>query len=63
MKQKHRGSKLDNLLAEDGLLEECRAEVIKFKLAHEVEQARAARKIGRAEMARKRKVRRAKASR
>ncbi len=56
MKQKHRGSKLEDLLAHDGILEDCRASAIKFKLAHEMEKAMSARNISKAEMARKLKT-------
>lgn len=33
MKRKHIGSKFENFLAEEGMLEACRATVIKFKIS------------------------------
>ena len=42
MKQNHLGSNFEDFLAEDGILEECRASAIKFKIAHELAKACAA---------------------
>ncbi len=39
MKRKHFGSKFEDFLAEEGILEQCRAAAIKFKLAHELQKA------------------------
>jgi hypothetical protein len=36
MKRKHVGSKFEEFLAADGILEECRASAIKSKTAHEL---------------------------
>lgn len=52
MKRKHLGSRFEDFLAEDGILEECRASAIKFKIAHELERAMSERKISKAEIAR-----------
>lgn len=59
MKQKNMGSKLEDLLAEDGILEECRASAIKFKIAHELELAMNKRKITKTDMAKRLKTSRA----
>jgi antitoxin HicB len=56
MKRKHLGSNFEDFLAEEGILEECRASAIKFKLARELEKAMADRNITKAEMARKLKT-------
>ena len=39
MKRNHLGSNFEDFLAEDGILEECRASAIKFKIAHELAKA------------------------
>ena len=39
MKRKHLGSKFEDFLAEDGILEDCRASAIKFKIARELQAA------------------------
>ncbi len=39
MKRKHLGSKFEDFLADEGILEECRASAIKFKIAHELQSA------------------------
>jgi DNA-binding Xre family transcriptional regulator len=56
MKRKHIGSKFEDFLAEDGILEECRASAIKFKIAHEVGKAMSAQKISKVEMAKRLKT-------
>ncbi|MCX5660993.1 MAG: helix-turn-helix domain-containing protein [Planctomycetota bacterium] len=56
MKQKHVGSKLEDFLAEDGILEECRATAIKFKIAHELEKAMSEQHISKAEIAKRLKT-------
>jgi antitoxin HicB len=53
MKRKHLGSRLEDFLAEDGILEECRAGAIKFKLARELEAAMQAQNLTKAEVARR----------
>jgi hypothetical protein len=53
MKPKHHGSKFEDFLAEEGILEECRASAIKFKLAHELEKAMSEQHISKAEMAKR----------
>lgn len=56
MKQKHRGSRFEDFLAEDGTLEECRAAAIKFKIAHELEKAMSERHMSKAEIAKRLKT-------
>ena len=56
MKRKHLGSKFEDFLAEDGILEECRAAAIKFKIAHELQQAMTAGRISKAEIAKRLKT-------
>jgi DNA-binding Xre family transcriptional regulator len=56
MKPKHLGSNFEDFLADDGILEECRAAAIKFKIAHELEKAMRERKISKAEMAKRLKT-------
>jgi predicted XRE-type DNA-binding protein len=53
MKQKHIGSKFEDLLAEEGILEECRASAIKFKIARELERAMLQRKMSKSEIAKR----------
>jgi len=53
MKRKHIGSNFEDFLAEEGILEECRAAAIKFKIAQELEKAMAEQKITKAEMAKR----------
>jgi len=52
MKRKHLGSRFEDFLAEDGILEECRASAIKFKIARELEKIMSERNISKAEIAR-----------
>jgi hypothetical protein len=56
MKRKHLGSKFEDFLAEDGILEECRAAAIKFKIARELEKAMSEKNISKAEIARRLKT-------
>jgi len=53
MKRTHVGSKFENFLAEDGILEECRAAAIKFKIAQELEKMMKERNISKAEVAKR----------
>jgi predicted XRE-type DNA-binding protein len=52
MKSKHVGSRFEDFLAEDGVLEECRAAAIKFRITREVEQLMRRRRLTKTEMAR-----------
>ncbi len=52
MKKKHAGGRLEDFLAEEGILEECRASAIKFKIAHELEKAMSNQHITKAQIAR-----------
>ena len=56
MKRKHLGSKFENFLAEQGILEECRAAEIKFKIARELEKAMSEQKLSKAEIAKRLKT-------
>lgn len=56
MKRKHLGSSFEDFLAEDGILEECRASAIKFKISRELEQAMARRNISKSEVAKRLKT-------
>jgi antitoxin HicB len=56
MKRKHIGSRFEDFLAEEGVLEECRASAIKFKIARELEKVMSQRKISKSEMARRLKT-------
>jgi antitoxin HicB len=56
MRKKHVGSNFDKFLAEDGILEECRASAIKFKLARELEKAMNLQNISKAQMAKRLKT-------
>jgi predicted XRE-type DNA-binding protein len=56
MKREHLGSKFEDFLAEDGILEECRASAIKFKIAREIERAMKERDLSKAEIARRLKT-------
>ena len=53
MKRKHIGANFENFLAEEGILEECRAAAIKFKIAQELQKAMAEQKITKAEIAKR----------
>ena len=50
MKKTHLGSKFDDFLEEQGVLEECSAAAIKFKLARELEKAIIQQKMTKAKM-------------
>ena len=56
MKKKHLGSNFEDFLESQGMLEDCRASAIKFKLARELEAAMARQKISKAQMARRLKT-------
>ncbi len=56
MKRNHLGSKFEDFLEEDGLLEECRAAAIKFRIAHELKKAMKERKISKSEIAKQLKT-------
>ena len=56
MKQKHLGSKFEDFLAGDGILEECRAAAIKSKIARELEKAMNEHNISKAEIAKRLKT-------
>jgi antitoxin HicB len=56
MKRKHLGSNFEDFLAEEGILEDCRAGAIKFKIAHELEKIMTERKISKAQIARRLKT-------
>ena len=51
MKRKHVGSNFEDFLAGDGILEQCRATAIKFKIAHELAKLMRERRISKAEIA------------
>jgi predicted XRE-type DNA-binding protein len=53
LKRKHLGSGFEDFLAEEGILEECRAAAIKFKLARELEKAMSERNLSKAEVAKR----------
>jgi antitoxin HicB len=53
MKKKHIGSRFEDFLAEEGLLEECRASAIKFKIAHELAKAMSERDLTKVELAKR----------
>lgn len=53
MKRRHTGSKFEDFLEDEGILEECRASAIKFKIARELEKAMRQQNMGKAEMARR----------
>jgi antitoxin HicB len=53
MKRKHVGSNFEDLLAEEGILEECRAAAIKFKIAQELAKAIVEQKITKAQIAKR----------
>lgn len=56
MKRNHLGSNFEDFLAEEGILEECRASAIKFKIAHELEKAMRQRKLSKVDIARQLKT-------
>jgi predicted XRE-type DNA-binding protein len=56
MNRKHLGSKFEDFLAEEGILEQCRAAAIKFKITLELEKAMKERKMSKAEIAQRLKT-------
>jgi antitoxin HicB len=56
MKRRHLGSNFEDFLADEGILEECRAAAIKFKIARELEKAMNERKLTKAEIAKRLKT-------
>jgi len=56
MKRKHLGSKFEDFLAEDGILESCRAAAIKFKISSELGKIMDERNISKAEIAKRLKT-------
>ena len=56
MRNKHFGSKFEEFLAEEGLLEDCRATAIKFQIARELAGTMRRRHISKAEVARRLKT-------
>ena len=56
MKQKHLGSNFEDFLAEEGILEDCRAAAIKYKIAHELEKAMREQKLSKAQIAKRLKT-------
>lgn len=53
MKRKHIGSNFDDFLAQEGILEQCRASAIKFTIARELEKAMNEQNISKAEIAKR----------
>jgi antitoxin HicB len=51
MKRRHVGSNFDDFLAEEGILESCRAAAIKFKIARELGKIMEERHISKAQVA------------
>jgi len=56
MKRKHIGSTFEDFLDEQGILEECRATAIKFKIAQELKKAMSEKNISKAEIAKRLKT-------
>jgi hypothetical protein len=56
MKQKHLGSRFEDFLADEGILEECRAAAIKFKISRELVKAMSDHRLTKAEIARRLKT-------
>ena len=56
MNRKHLGSNFEDFLAEDGILEDCRAAAIKFKIARELEKAMKQQDLTKAEVAKRLKT-------
>lgn len=56
MKRKHLGSSFEDFLAQEGILEECRASAIKFKIARELEKAMIQQNLTKAQVARQLKT-------
>lgn len=53
MKRKHLGSKFEDFLAEEAILEECRAAAIKFRISRELGAEMAKKNLTKAEVARR----------
>ena len=58
MKKKHLGSRFEDFLEGEGILDECRASAITFNVAHELEKTMAQQKTGKGEMGNRLKNRR-----
>jgi hypothetical protein len=56
MKRKHLGSGFEDFLAEDGVLKECRASAIKFKIAREAENVTDDRNVDKTKVAKRPKA-------
>jgi len=56
MKRKHLGSNFEDFLAEDGILEDCRAAAIKFKISRELKKIMNEHNISKAEIAKRLKT-------
>jgi hypothetical protein len=56
MKRKHLGSRFEDFLAEEGILDDCRAAAIEFKNTHGPKKAMSRRKISKAESALKARI-------
>jgi hypothetical protein len=56
MKRKHLGSRFEDFLAEEGILDDCRAAAIEFKNAHKPKKTVSRRKISKAESALKARI-------
>lgn len=56
MKRKHLGSGFEDFLANEGILEECRASAIKFKIARELEKAMTQQNLTKAQVAKRLKT-------
>jgi predicted transcriptional regulator len=54
--KKHIGSSFDDFLAREGILEDCRAAAIKFKIARELATVMRHRRISKAEVAKRLKT-------
>jgi hypothetical protein len=53
MKKEHLGSKFEDFLKKEGILESCRATAIKFKIARELERGMHRQRIGEAKLAKR----------
>jgi len=53
MKRKHVGTRLEDFLSEEGILEECRASAIKFTVARALKKNMEEESLSKAEMARR----------
>lgn len=59
MKKPNLGSNFEDFLAQEGMLEQCRASAIKFKIARELELAMKKQRLTKAEIAKRLKTSRA----